>query len=96
MDTGMVAQSIDVLAVDFRSERADQRVLGFNHIAMRLERRTHRVAHRRVIDSNDDVLRGRAGRQRFLERTVDFLGVMRLGKGQPPAKNEEERDDSRA
>ena len=96
MDTGMVAQSIDVLAVDFRSERADQRVLGFNHIAMRLERRTDRVAHRRVIDSNDDVLRGRAGRQRFLERTVDFLGVMRLSKGRPPAKNEEERDGSRA
>jgi hypothetical protein len=97
VDRGVVAQQIDVLAVDFRSKRADQRVFGFNHIAVRFERRPNRVAHRGVIDSDDDVLRGRAGRQRFLERTVDFLGVMRLGEGWSSANAEkEQRDGSRA
>ena len=82
----MVRQPIDVRAVDFRGKRADQRVFGLNHVAVGLQRRTDRVAHRRVIDRNDDVLRGRAHRERLLERTVNFLGVMRLGKGWTPAK----------
>ena len=81
--------------MNVRGDRADQRMLGLDDIAMSFEGVPNLLAKRRIVDGDDDFDRLCAVSNRVVDRTIGFaVRVLRFG-GQWPDRKREQADDER-
>ena len=79
--------------MNFGGDRADQRVLGLDDVAMRFEDLPNLLAKRRVVDGDDDFDGLDAATNRVVDRAIRFaVRVLRLGEHRSGGEREQADD----